>query len=164
MRRASGRSKASPRIDLNVLSRRISVITVALRQIIAGPAGGLRAGDRANRSAGDRAGDRSARPSGDKTAKQPSDDGAANGTCGRVRWRWRRRWRRRIRWRVSHWRRRWITGLNRRPIRAAGVVHDLDVGHIGRRTFYRLRVEIPGAPVIPPPAVASIVDFVAPAS
>jgi hypothetical protein len=62
-------SIASARIDLNVLSRRISVIAVALRQIIARPVRGLGAGDRANRSAGDRAGYRSAWPPADKTAK-----------------------------------------------------------------------------------------------
>ena len=121
----SGRFKftsiASARVDQHVLSRRVSVIAIALRQIIAGTRGGLGTSDGADRAAGDRAGDRATRSSGDETAQQATDNGATDRTCGGVRRR-RRRWRRRI---SDRWRRR-ITGSDRRrSIRAAVILYDL---------------------------------------
>src|SRR5580704_17905494 len=49
-------------------------------------------------------------------------------------------------------------------IRTGNVIHHLHVRNVSRRAFHRLRIEVPGAADVPPPAHAAIVHFVAPAS
>src|SRR5271169_3834905 len=151
-------SVASARVDQYVLPGRISEVAIALRQIIAGSRGRLSPRDGADRAASDRTGDRAARSTRDKTAQEPADNRATDRARGRVR-RWRK-WRRRRR-RIGH--RRRITASNGRSIWTAIIFHGLHVGHISGRTIHLLRIEIPDAPNVPPPAEASVVGLVTPA-
>ena len=156
------RSVAAARIDRDVLSRGISIIAAALRQIISRTWRSLRADNGAGRSSGDRAGCDTARAARQQSAKHAAHNGPADSAGGRIRRR-RGRWGRCIghgRWRVA--RRRWITSGGRRSIRA--LIGELDIGHIGRRAVQRLRIIIPDAPDIPPPAVTAVAHFVTPAS
>ena len=145
-------SVARARIGLYILAVRIAVVAVALREIIARPRGGGSAGDGAARTADDGTGRGSARPPGQEPAQHATDNGAANRACARIRRGWRRR--------LVRARRRRIGCRGCIPIdHVIGVI----VGDIGRRTVHWLRVVIPDAADIPPPAVAAIVHLMAPA-
>ena len=148
-------SIAATRIHGDVLPRRIAIIAATLRQIISGTLRCLRAHDRTGGSTHDRTGRCTGWSPRDETAQQSAHNGASYRACGRIR-RWRGWWRR-----VGAGR-RCIACCDRRLIGTGGIVDGLDVGHIGRRPIHLLRVKIPGSSHIPPPSVASVVDFVAP--
>src|SRR5579863_5530599 len=152
-------SVAATRIDQNVLSRWIAEVAIALRQIVAGSCGSLCACDGTDGAAGDSAGNRAAGPSGEKATQEPAHDRAADRSRGGIR-RWGRRWRRII---GSERGRRIISG-NGWSIRPAVIVDRLYVRHISRRSIELLRIEIPDAANVPPPAVASVIGLMTPAS
>src|ERR1700691_3209671 len=84
-------SIATAWIDLNVLSRWILIVAIALRQIVARTCGRLRSRDRANGATGDSAHGSTHRPAGDQAAQDAADDRATDGARGRIGWR-RRGW------------------------------------------------------------------------
>ena len=86
-------SIATTWIDLDVLSRWILIVAIALRQIVAGTCGRLRTRDRTNGAAGDGAHSSSDRPPRDQAAQNTANDRATDGTRGGIRWGRRRGWR-----------------------------------------------------------------------
>src|ERR1700722_3942579 len=153
-------SIATAWIDLNVLSRGILIVATALRQIVARTCGCLRSRDRPDGAAGDSAHRGSDRPTGDQPAQHATDDRAADGACARIRWRRRGG-------RIDRHRRRRIARartVHHAIVGTGNVVHDLNVRNVGRGTLHRLRIEVPDAADIPPPAHTAIVHFVAPLS
>src|ERR1700688_4622293 len=67
-------SVAGARIGLDVLPRRITIVAVALREIIAGLRRSRCADNRAGGAADDRAGRGARRPAGQETAEQAADN------------------------------------------------------------------------------------------
>jgi hypothetical protein len=160
------------RVDHDILPGRVAVITTALRQIVAGTGRSRCANQRSGRAADNGAGNRTTRPAGQRTPEDAADQRAANRARGGVRrWTWGRRWRgRRVasdrggRWIASSGRRRIAVWTGRRPFIGIGIVGKFDVRHVGRRTVEPLRIEIPCAADVPPPAVAAIANLVTPAA
>jgi hypothetical protein len=72
-------SIASARIDLNVLSGRILVVAVALREIVTGTRRGLRARNGPNGAARDGADGGANRSSGDQAAENAGSGGGGGG-------------------------------------------------------------------------------------
>src|SRR6185437_8610756 len=146
-RSPASRSIACARIGLHILSGRIAIVTDAVGHPVAGTRGRGGAGDRTGRSANDGTGRRTARPPGQKTAEHAAHDRATNGARTRIRRGWRR---------VGVGRRG--IGCSRRITDVVGVVF----GNIARRALEALRIPIPDAANIPPPAVAAVVDLMPP--
>src|SRR5579863_40038 len=116
-------SIATAWIDLNVLSRRILIVAIALRQIVTRTCGRLRSRDRANGATGDSAHGSTNRPAGDQAAQNAADDRATDGASGRIGRRWRG-------WCIGGHGRRRIARARaiRHPIvRTGNIVHHLDV-------------------------------------
>src|SRR5262249_26207798 len=136
-------SIAPARVGRDILAGRIAIIAVAVGEIVAGMRGSDRTGQPADHSAGGRA----ARPS----RQEPTEQAANHRTADRARaWIGRGRC--------------WRRGIG--SIRRIGIddVIGIVVRDISRRAVQLLRVIIPDAADVPPPAIAAIMDLVAPAS
>src|SRR5262249_46653148 len=145
------RSSVAPaRIGHHVLSAGIAVIAAAVREPVPFARCSCRAGETADHGA--RGG--TAGAAGYQTAEHTTDDGAAHACRARIG---RRRWRR-----VSNRRRPIGAGDRCRTGVAVGDIVHIILGDISRRTVKALRIEVPDATDIPPPAHPAVVNLVMP--
>jgi hypothetical protein len=156
------RSITIARPDNGIFARGILIIAVATPPIIAMPALGFRADERARRSTHQRARDGATCAAGHSSADQAPEDGATDGTSdcflgrrGRGRW-----------WRIPTFDRRRIgsRAIRRFDRTHWDFVNGFDIRNVNRRPVHRLRIKIPGTVDVPPPAKSPIVPFVAPMS
>src|ERR1700750_1347947 len=142
-------SVAPARISDHIIPGGIAIVAVALRQIIAGTCSSRRAGNRAGGAADDSTGCSTARPPRQKGTEHAAGDRATHRAGTRIGRRRRRTGRRRI-----AYRRDGRIGIDH-------VIREV-LRDIGRRTLHPLRVVVPDAADVPPPAVTALVDLMPP--
>src|SRR5579859_6182492 len=151
IRSQSGPSSIAPaRIGRHILPVGITVVAIALGHPVARPGSCGRAGNRPGCAADDGAGRSTTRLPGQQTTKQATHDRATDGAGARIR---RRGWRRI----GTGW--RWRIGRGRRGI---DDIVSVVVGDVVRRPIDPLRIPVPDAADIPPPAIPAVVNLVPP--